>query len=114
MRGSKWDKGSKREDGNFTTWVDFLSKYNANLQSHLHSSPKNARYLSPKVQNEFTKINSDLIQQSIVKECNASPFWSMMADEATDVSTTKQLSVCVHYIWETSTGAIEVCEEFLG
>ena len=44
LRGSNWDKGSKQEDGNFTTLVDFLSKLNANLQSHLHTSPKNARY----------------------------------------------------------------------
>ena len=56
--------------------------------------------------------SSGLIQQSVVKECNASPFWSVMADEATNVSTTEQLSVCVHF--EKSTGALEVCEEFLG
>ena len=46
LRGSNWDKGSKREDGNFT---DFLSKYSADLKSHLHSSPQNARYLSLKI-----------------------------------------------------------------
>ena len=51
---------------------------------------------------------------SIVKECIPSPFWSVMADEATDVSTTEQLSMCVCYVRETRTGAIEVCEEFLG
>ena len=32
---SNWDKGSKREDGNFTSLLDFLSKYSANLKSHL-------------------------------------------------------------------------------
>ena len=36
LRGSNWDKGSKRKDGNFT---DFLSKYSAGLKSHLHRSP---------------------------------------------------------------------------
>ena len=95
LRGSNWDKGSKREDGNFTSLVDLLSKYNADLESHLHNSPRNARYLSPKVQNEFIRINGDLIRKSVVEECNASPFWSVMADEATDVSTTEQLSVHV-------------------
>ena len=35
-----------------------------------------------------------------------------MADEAMNVSTTEQLSVCVHF--EKSTGALDVCEEFLG
>ena len=37
-----------------------------------------------------------------------------MADEATDVSATEQLSMCVRYVRETSTGAIQVCEEFQG
>lgn len=114
LRGSTWDKGSKREDGNFTHLVELLSKYSADLESHLHSSPKNSRYLSPKIQNEFIGINGDLIRKSVVAECNASPFWSVMADEATDVSTTEKLSVCVRYVRKKSMGELEVCEEFLG
>ena len=27
LRGSNWVKGSKREDGNFSSLLDFLSKY---------------------------------------------------------------------------------------
>ena len=94
LGGNNWDKGSKREDGNFTSLLDFLSNNSTDLKSHLHSSPKNARYLSPKIQNDLIRINGDLIQQSVVEEYNASPFWSVMADEATDVSITEQLSVC--------------------
>lgn len=41
------------------------------------------------------------------------PLWSVRADETTDVSTTEQLSVCVRYVREKSTGALEVCEESL-
>ena len=33
---------------------------------------------------------------------------------AIDVSTTEQLSVCVHYVQETSMGAVEACEEVVG
>ena len=98
LRGSNWDKGSKREDGNFTSLLNFLSRYSADLKSHLHSSTENARCLSPKIQNEMIRINGDLIRQSVVKECNASPFWSVMADKEMDVSTTEQLSVCVGFI----------------
>lgn len=114
LRGSNWDKGAKKEDGNFTSLLDFVSKYSADLKSHLHSSPKNARYLSPKIQNEFITINGDLIRKSIVDECNASLYWSVMADETTDVSTTEQVSICVRYIRENRAGVLEVCEEFLG
>ena len=69
-----------------------LSKYHADLKSHLHSSPKNVSYLSPKVQNEFIKINGDLIWQSRVKECNA--YWSVMAEEP-KVYQEPRSSVCV-------------------
>ena len=56
----------------------------------------------------------DLIQKSVVDECNASLIWSMMIDETTDISTTEQVSTCVRYVQERDTGMLEVCEEFLG
>ena len=37
-----------------------------------------------------------------------------MADEATDVSTKEQVSVCVRYVRRNSLKGVEVCEEFLG
>lgn len=51
LRGNNWDKSSKREDGNFSHLLDLLSNYSPELKSHLFNSPKNARYLSPKIQN---------------------------------------------------------------
>ena len=113
LRGHHWNKGIKREDGNFSTLIDFVAKYNSDLNSHLHSSARNARYLSPKIQNELISINGDLIRKSIVEECNASLFWSVMVDEGTDVSTTEQASICVRYV-SVKGEKLEVCEEFLG
>ena len=40
-------------------------------------------------------------------------FWSLMVDEATDVSTVEQVSICVRYI-KVQDANLEVCEEFLG
>ena len=108
MRGSNWDKGAKREDGNFSSVLDLLSKYSPELESHILHSPKNARYLSPQVQ------NADMMRKSIVDECNFSLFWRIMADETTDTSTKEQVSVCVRYIKSNSLHGLEVCEEFLG
>ena len=93
--------------------LDFLSKYSPELQSHILHSPRNARYLSPQIQNELIAINGDMIRNSIVDECNSSSFWSVMADETTDVSTKEQVSVCVRYIRKTHPHGLEVCEEFL-
>lgn len=75
LRGNNWDK-PKREDGNFSHLLDFLSKYSPELQSQITHSSRNARYLSPKIQNEFIAINGDMIRKSIVAECNSSRFWS--------------------------------------
>ena len=113
LRGSNWDKTAKREDGNFSSLVDLLSQYSTDLNTHLQSASRNARYLSPKIQNDFIAINADLIRKSVVDECNRSLFWSVMLDEATDVVSTEQLSICVRYVRETDHG-LEVCEEFLG
>ena len=45
LKGSNWVEGSKREDGNFSSLLDFLSKYSPELKSHILHSPKNARYI---------------------------------------------------------------------
>ena len=98
LRGGNWDKAAKNEDGNFTSLLEFMKKHSPELKSHLQNSPRNARYLSPKIQNEFIMINADLIRKSIVDECNTSLFWSIMIDETTDTSTKEQVSTCARYV----------------
>ena len=78
LKSSNWDRTLQREDGNFSDLLHFLSRYSPELKSHIAHSPKNARYLSPQIQNEFIAINADI-----------------MADETTDISTKEQVSVCV-------------------
>lgn len=113
LRGHSWYKDINRESGNFSTLIDFVANYSPDLKQHLQHSARNAKYLSPKIQNDFISINSECIRKAIVEECNASMFWSLMVDEATDVSTVEQVSVCVRYI-KVLSDELEVCEEFLG
>ena len=47
-----WDKQCRREDGNFSLLIDLLSKY-FDLDLHLKTSPRNTKYSSPTIQNEF-------------------------------------------------------------
>ena len=51
------------------------------------------------------------IVDSIIEKCKEAPFFSLCADETTDVSVTEQLSLCVRYIDQST---MEVCEDFLG
>ena len=58
------NKLTQREAGNFSELVDFVANYSPELSDHLKTAAKNARYLSPKVQNEFISINGDMIRRN--------------------------------------------------
>ncbi|VDH97194.1 Hypothetical predicted protein [Mytilus galloprovincialis] len=55
-------------------------------------------YLSPQIQNELIQCCELEIRERIVQKCKASGFYSIMADETTDVSVTEQLSLCIRYV----------------
>ena len=111
----RWDKSAKRDNGNFEYFIHWLEKYDNNLSDHLSSAAKNARYLSPQVQNEMIDCLGEVIRSTLVSNVNQSKFISIMADETTDVSTIQQLSVCVRYLGMSSaTNKVEVDEVFLG
>ena len=113
LRGT-WDKTISKEDGNFLHFVDWKSRFDQTLDLHLRTAPKNARYLSPTIQNEFIDLVGRQIRQKIVGLCNRSKFISIMADETTDSSGKEQLSICARYVMPTMLGRYEVCEDFLG
>ena len=69
------------------------------------SAAANAMHISPKVQSSLIVACGE---QSIVEKVNASPFFSVLADEMVDVSNMEQLCVCVRY-----TSAENLHEDFL-
>ena len=52
LRGN-WCKDQHEEDSNFMFFVKWKAEDNEALASHLKNAPRNARYLSPKTQNEL-------------------------------------------------------------
>ena len=89
-----------------------MGSYSSELNFHLKNSAKNARYLSPKIQNEFITINGDIIRDKIISECVSSKFWSVIVDETTDASTTEQMSICVRYVHVVDDTELEICVGF--
>ena len=63
--GHKWDKITKREDGNFDYWK---SEFDPTLRDHLADAPKNVKYISPMIQNEFIKLIGLEVCDSILKD----------------------------------------------
>ena len=114
LRGHLWDRAEHTEDGNFAYLVRWAATKDDVLHSHLVNAPRNASYLSPTTQNEIIECIESDIREQIVAQCVESMFMSVMADETTDCGATEQLSICVRYVNQTSSGKSEVCEDFLG
>ena len=61
------------------------------LHAIQHIDPKN-------IQNELINISAELLRSKIVKEITRAKFFSIMADEATDVSVKEQLSLVIRFV----------------
>ena len=107
LRGN-WDPSKRNEDGNFSFFVDWKSKYDPELKDHLDHASGNAKYTSPRIQNEIINLCDSFIRNRV--RASIPKYWSVMADETQDCSTTEQLSICVRYLSSKN----EVCEEFIG
>jgi hypothetical protein len=95
FRGN-WNKEEKAEDGNLTFFVNWKSKFHQDLKEHLASAPDNAKYTSPRIQNETVSLCEQAIREKILS--SILKYWSLMADETQDCSTMEQLSVCIHTV----------------
>jgi len=64
-------------------------------------APRNASYLSWRVQNQIIFLMGDAIQKQILSDISQCKYFSILADEMTDVSQTEQLTLSVRFIKET-------------
>ncbi|KAH9360004.1 hypothetical protein HPB48_013634 [Haemaphysalis longicornis] len=100
-----------QNDGNFRA----LLRYRANggdiiLTNHIRAAGSNALYSSPHIQNEIISIIGKLTQDKIVRQVNEAGFFSVLADETTDLSQTEQFSLRVRYVDPTTSS---IREDFL-
>ncbi len=63
----------------------------------LHKA-KNLNYESEMTMNEMVRAIGIAMEEEILSEAKASPYSSVILDEATDISVTKQLGLCIHTI----------------
>lgn len=103
--------------GNFQALLKFRvqSCGDTKLAKVLHNGPKNATYSSKTTQNELIRICGKVILDKIQEEVHASRYFSIMADEATDISNRCQLPIVVRFVLNGSpvekfVGFSEICE----
>ena len=64
-------------------------------------APETANYSSTTIATELLETFGSYIKQQLKNEISKSRYVALMADEATDIRTRQELSVCCHYITET-------------
>ena len=68
------------------------------LKRHLDTTGKRATYISPASQNQLVQAIDTVLRRDIVAEAASAEFFSLLADETTDISGKEQLSVCLRYV----------------
>lgn len=102
---------SKVNEGNFREILKYKAKDIDHMKNFLSSDYRN-KYVSPLIQNEIINSCGDVILKKLVREINESGYFSVLADETTDVSIKEQLTLCVRYLVGTGKD-INIHESFL-
>lgn len=79
------------------------------MEEHFKTAPKNATYRSKTTQNEIIRICGEVAQEKIIGEIKQAKFFSILADEAADISNIEQMPVVVRFVDNNSV----IREEFL-
>ena len=58
----------------------------------------NTNYESEQIMGEIVEVIGITLEEEILSEVNKSPFYSIILDEATDISVTKQLGISIQYL----------------
>ncbi|XP_025202572.1 uncharacterized protein LOC112599734 [Melanaphis sacchari] len=103
------DESSKSMNkGLFLETVNLLKKYDPIIQAHLEKGPKNAQYLSSKIQNDLIKSLHNVIFQLILKNLNGKKV-SIMADETSDCGHIEQMAIVLR--WACRAEAVSAIRE---
>lgn len=84
--------------GNFLELLKFHSLSNDEIKRVvLLNAPENAKMTSPEIQKQICNVMASLTTKAIIKDIGDS-FFSLLVDEARDISTKEQMSVVLRYV----------------
>ena len=93
------DVDDSQNHGNFVALLNFrIDAGDSVLEQHLSIAARNATYTSNTIQNQIISILADQVIQSIISRVKAAKWFSVIADEVTDVSSKEQLSFALQYV----------------
>ena len=66
------------------------------------------------IQNELIALADLEVKESILNDVRSAGWFSVMADECTNVATLEQMSMCIRFVDESTSSQPQVREEFIG
>ena len=99
-------RGQESEGGNFKKLLQLRAQDCVEMPSWL---ARDRNWTSPQIQNEIINIAAQLLKKKFVEKIRAAKYFSLMADESTDLACREQVSVCARVSFK-----LEVEEFFLG
>ena len=85
--------------GNFIELIRFRADTDAVLRKHLESAPKNAQYTSKTIQNQLIDVVGTHIRTEMLQEIKTAKYYSIIADESSDISNKEQFSISFRYVF---------------
>ena len=79
-------------------FLTYRAEADPDLQQHLKSCPKNAKYTSHRIQNELISLCGNQIRNKIIALIKTAGVFTVLADETADISCTEQVALCIRYI----------------
>ena len=93
------DVDDSQNHGNFVALLNFrIDAGDSVLEQHLSTPACNATYTSNTIQNQIISILAAQVIQSIISRVKEAKWFSVIADEVTDVSNKEQLSIVLRYV----------------
>lgn len=108
-----------QNDGNFRSLLRYGIQSGNNLfLNHIKNCGKNATYISPDIQNEIISVIGEYIQGQICSRIKRAKYYTILADETTDISRIEQFSLCIRYLHEDCSSSensksIDLREDFI-
>ena len=98
--------------GNFLALLNFrIEAGDTVLREHLSTTARNATYTSNTIQNEIITLLADQLTTSITDKVKAAKWFTVIADEVTDVANREQLSIVLRYV---DSATLTVREDLVG
>ncbi|KAK4259584.1 hypothetical protein QN277_005900 [Acacia crassicarpa] len=84
--------------GNFVELVKFLCESNEEVNNvSLNNAPENLKMISPKIQKDITNVAASLVTRAIISDIGDN-FFSILVDEARDISIKEQMAIVLRYV----------------